>query len=876
METRSQRGVPISALALPGWLLLATIPAATWLGLVLPASAALAVAPALVGLAAFAVGRAGLVRVAAVGPSRDRLAPGTAAAGAAIAAAVVAAALVFLFLQTNHLHDCQCHQGYTLAVWRGALPPPALHDATQPSAYHFGFDVLAALLHAAFRPPSVEMSLDLASGLVFLALALAAAGLLARWAVPPGVRALGVLLLVFGLGPVFLASLGDAAGGVDDWTHRWHAGTFLSVVGLAGRRPAALGVLALVLFLDLLRSGGLAAPGRRGVWGGALLLGTLAGAAALVAEELLLFGAIGLVAWWLPARRGGARAGETQPVSGPSGGLRWLRAMVPLLAVLVPVLVLSVLSGGLLRAVLFGGDGAPALGLASPGLPSFRGRAPIGSLGYWTTLALELGPLPFLLPALLARGTGTPRPYARALLAIAGVGFGLANVLSFGGYDTDLHRLALPLAHLGFLHAPVLLWTLLAPRRRLAVAVLAGAAALSLVSALGYLFRAVGPLDQVANAFAPASFAQEVRPFLALLPAAAALALLARRWRRPWRWASVAAAVTLVVLGGAERREASRSSDPWPDARCSGALDARGSIADAADRAEALLDDGHPGPILATAPVADALLARGRPIVGQARPPEHGRVDPDLHRAWLRAFGPAEQDRYRPGLAVLPPGSAEALAARVPARIIGESGGFRFLALTDARSEARRAPVVIRRPARVGGARSGRPAVCPSAQGRALSPAQQDTVLALLRPYQADGTPPGGPGDVSGAVVGDVSVDADGFVVEILERGGAATSVRFGGCPERAPFATTASFYVTAEPPGPAAGAVVAAVAANDDGAFWANGDLAVLEGAETPAGADPSPLPTTLAFAAFALLAVTLVTRSARAAAPGERGAGT
>ena len=278
----------MSRLEIPGYLTLTVIVFVStfgrWLG-------ATAVVPALLA--------AGVLWVALVRTGGVALRPQEALGRLWGTVAVAGGLLVGLYLVLaqwgNLWHDPWCHHAIVNGFLRGGLPLPDPGAPTQPSAYHFGFGILAAGLRHLPFVPDTESALDLASFWAGLCVAWAAIALWRRWDVSPLQMSLGLLLLFLSPGLLRWAGAGLSSIPYDSisfnhlsWTQ---GGTFHSLLTLLGRRGHILGILALVLAggtsRDLLSAQAMGSLSRRQAVGFGLRFGLCLGSAALSADYAL-------------------------------------------------------------------------------------------------------------------------------------------------------------------------------------------------------------------------------------------------------------------------------------------------------------------------------------------------------------------------------------------------------------------------------------------------------------------------------------------------------------------------------------------------------------------------------------------------------------
>ncbi len=523
-------------------------------------------------------------------------------------AAVVAALLIAAWLRVGSQDDPFCHHAFVRLITEGGLPLATPGDPRLPASYHTGFDLLAAAV-VAWMPlgGDVEWGLDITSAGLLVALGLGAVSMARATAAGPLARALSVWTLMLGCGPYWLSRWWPALRpSWAPWDTVWEGGTFMSLVALAGRRPAVLAFVVVALFTRLVLSGALNAKalrGRAGV-GTGVLLAVLVGGASQVADELVLLVPLAVAALALRQGRRGLRA-----------------ALRPVL-VMVLLAPLAVASGGfaagvLLRLVglapLAGEAQATALlGVGPPAWPSFfGGEVPLGSADWWRVTALEFGPA-LLAPALLWR-----RPALRGAAWVVTlwlvVGVLLAHVLRLGGLDyrVDLHRFVEAGAALALALAPAGLWHVARPRWRTPALL-----AFALLCCAGSVGQLMGRADFTAVVATAAALA------LAAGLSAGAAATGVGRWLAAGLATCSAAAAAMVLSGWLWTPTLHRAPPPALPPAFARALDA----------------GPRRSPVLSEGRVANWLLLNGRYVAAPHHRADLNPVQADAHAAWLRAL----------------------------------------------------------------------------------------------------------------------------------------------------------------------------------------------------------------------------------------------
>lgn len=375
----------------------------------------------------------------------------------ALAAAVLFSLLVGGSLLPDLRHDWHCHYPITLSILRGNLP---VRDLTWPEnflAYHYAFDVLAALPLAAgrfFRPGlHVEHALDATStAFVFLLLLAVASAvrelhlLSGRGELDSGGFLLSMALLCFGGGLLYLAPLLPDAAPV--WTEDRAYGAFHPLLQYVGRRPAVPGFAAFWWVVAMS-----ARAVRSGHWPGAGAGATAAGGVALflafTSLDLLAAGTILLAV--LAAGRGTRRAFRLPFWC-------WCAAFP-----------LMLLQGGALTAMLWNRDfssAAAEMVLRWPFLQGFFDRVAEGrpnwfEAQFWWGLLVDMPITVVLLfwggTRLMRRAAAEARPLFRSLLLLAATYLVVPLVVQLRHSPQDLHRLFFLPAVLSLVLAPLCL-----------------------------------------------------------------------------------------------------------------------------------------------------------------------------------------------------------------------------------------------------------------------------------------------------------------------------------------------------------------------------------------------------------------------------------
>ena len=376
--------------------------------------------------------------------------------GASLVVPLVVLALVAVashaYLSKGVFGDARCHHSLVNAVLRTGLPIPEPGVPTQPSAYHFGFDVLAAGLRLAGLSPDTESALDLASLWALLCAGWAALGVWRRWRVPPAQMAMGLVLLLLAAG--LLRWLGEAStipyeSSLRDCGGVYESGTFRSLAAtMLSRRGHILGTLALLLGAGTLRDHlGVrlrSATSTRVHLSLGLRFGLLLASSVLCADHTLpLLGVMLLGALVLTTRE---------------------HRRVGLVGVVVVAVTTLAMSGGghsvvMLDSLTPGAE--PALAWHwRPTLPSFVAAVDGASWThpeFWEAIALEFGPLALLPVLMCIPRYATDRRYGLVLLVVEAAGWALALCLALPRHhnSVDVHRFAASAQHLVLFHAPV-------------------------------------------------------------------------------------------------------------------------------------------------------------------------------------------------------------------------------------------------------------------------------------------------------------------------------------------------------------------------------------------------------------------------------------